>query len=509
MAGFSRKSQMAFSTVKLDGISVVRAVAGAAILTACAAVHWQPLLAVFVAVALFVGTFALFHSRATQKGFLFVLGVLLAGYAFLGKGLAYLPAPPIFVGEVALGLGLLVLVAGGRPGPALRLPLSWLLVAFAFLGVIRTVPYLDEYGVLALRDAVIWGYAAFAVIVAQLLLEVGWLPRVPRIYGRCVPWFLAWVPIAFLIQLLARDLLPVLSAGSQRVTLPDLKAGDISVHLAGVGAYLLLDLHKISSRGRNVGMVIMQWTCWIGWLVGGFMIAAWNRGGLLAMIAGFVVVLALRPSRGLARVAFLAVVLATASFVFNLEIDVGYSRKFSAEQVAANLKSVVGGSEDSQLEGTRQWRLQWWREIIQYTVFGEHFWLGKGFGINLAYDDRKQATPDAPLRSPHNGHLTVLARMGVPGFALWVLLQGAFAFALLRAHFLARRARQEWWARVNLWILAYWTAFMVNGMFDVFLEGPQGGIWFWSLFGFGIAALGMQKRDRKSWGVAQASPTRT
>jgi hypothetical protein len=28
----------------------------------------------------------------------------------------------------------------------------------------------------------------------------------------------------------------------------------------------------------------------------------------------------------------------------------------------------------------------------------------------------------------------------------------------------------------------------------VFLEGPQGGIWFWSIFGFGIVAADKQRR---------------
>ena len=48
--------------------------------------------------------------------------------------------------------------------------------------------------------------------------------------------------------------------------------------------------------------------------------------------------------------------------------------------------------------------------------------------------------------------------------------------------------------RANLWILAYWTALLVNGSFDVYLEGPQGGIWFWCIFGLGIAAVEAQRR---------------
>jgi hypothetical protein len=38
-------------------------------------------------------------------------------------------------------------------------------------------------------------------------------------------------------------------------------------------------------------------------------------------------------------------------------------------------------------------------------------------------------------------------------------------------------------------VLAYWLASFINMSFDVYIEGPQGGIWFWSIVGFGIAAM--------------------
>ena len=37
------------------------------------------------------------------------------------------------------------------------------------------------------------------------------------------------------------------------------------------------------------------------------------------------------------------------------------------------------------------------------------------------------------------------------------------------------------------------SAFMVNSSFDVYLEGPQGGIWFWALMGFVIALTEEQR----------------
>jgi O-antigen ligase len=138
--------------------------------------------------------------------------------------------------------------------------------------------------------------------------------------------------------------------------------------------------------------------------------------------------------------------------------------------------------------------LRWWGAIINYTVFGEYFWTGKGFGINLADADGFQANEDRSLRAPHNSHMTALARMGVPGFLLWVLLQGAFGFGLLRSVLTNRRVGDANLAVVGAWILAYWVAMMVDTSFDPYLEGPQGGIWFWSLFGLGMVVIRLTSR---------------
>ena len=152
-------------------------------------------------------------------------------------------------------------------------------------------------------------------------------------------------------------------------------------------------------------------------------------------------------------------------------------------------------------DGPRQWRLDWWSKIIDYTIFGDFFWTGKGYGVNLANDDGFQVFElfhGQPLRSPHNSHLTFLARSGVPGFIVWITLQVVFCISLVRAYRKAVRVGHHDWAKLNLWVLAYWFAFMVNATFDVFLEGPQGGIWFWCVFGFGIALIEVQRRGYTS-----------
>jgi hypothetical protein len=51
----------------------------------------------------------------------------------------------------------------------------------------------------------------------------------------------------------------------------------------------------------------------------------------------------------------------------------------------------------------------------------------------------------------------------------------------------AQRSGDMFIASVGVWLLAIWLAMMTNTSFDVYLEGPQGGIWFWSVVGFALA----------------------
>ena len=128
---------------------------------------------------------------------------------------------------------------------------------------------------------------------------------------------------------------------------------------------------------------------------------------------------------------------------------------------------------------------------MNYTVNGPHFWDGKGFGVNLAESDGF-VVDEGGLRSPHNGHLTVLARAGVPGAVLWLLIHGAWFGGIVLAWARAKRNHQRRWVAVFAWLAGFWVACMVNASFDVFLEGPMGGIWLWSVMGIGLAAMRLQ-----------------
>jgi len=460
----------------------------------------------FAAVCL-VLAFAVRFSAHVPGLYLNLLGVVLAGYALFGRSVAYLGVPPLYIGEIMLALGLVaLLMTMGALWPLLRLPQTWLIIALAAWGATQTVPYIDEYGIDALRDATVWGYGGYAIAVAGVVLAVGFRPIVTR-YARAVPWLGVLVPLLFIARRLVGD--SILMPGTD-VPLLTNKMGDAGVHLAGAAAFVLAFGSATGAEPER--SVRSTWMFWGTWIVALACVAGQNRGGFLSVVVALALVAFLSPRRIGRQIAVAAAGLLLAGGLVTLaattidpdgQLAAGSEERVaSPRQIAANIASIVRPDADDTLTSTREWRLDWWRDISAYTVSGPYFWTGKGFGVNLADDDNFQVSEPgmAPLRSPHNVHMTFLARAGVPGLLLWFALNAAFGIGLVRAYARARRAGSREWAALNLWILAYWTAFLVNASFDVFLEGPQGGIWFWCVFGVGLAALTAQ---RAVWGVAR------
>jgi O-antigen ligase len=230
---------------------------------------------------------------------------------------------------------------------------------------------------------------------------------------------------------------------------------------------------------------------WAAWAAAAFMIvllASIKRSGFLAVAAGLAVAVALQPTWRILRPVGIAAAFVAVLAAGGLALDFGFhQRPLSPAMLAESLSSLTAESDVGHLEGPKDWRLRWWRTILGYTVLGERFWTGKGFGVSLAEADGF-ANPLYPdNRNPHSAHFDILARAGVPGLALWLAVNACFVAAVLRRRRAARRDGDVQGAAVGAWLIAAWAAFVADMSFDVFLEGPQGGIWFWSLVGFGIA----------------------
>ncbi len=455
---------------------------GLAVVALAVVTAWRPTYGIVAAVAIVGALFLLLVGPRLPQLFLGALAVILILYAFLGRGIAYLGVSPIYIGEMVLGLGVLALVVSLT---RLRIGIIHvLLLGFMAWGAARTIPYIPIDGVDALRDGVLWGYAAFAIAISACLRPAH-VRKLVALYGRLLPVFLMWVPIAAFATLRLSSVIPSLPGAPVPVIY--FKGGDMGVHLAGAAAFLLLGLYSSSGVRQRVNDVVM----WVFWLVSVGVSAAINRGGMLAASVGGAALLFLPNFARFVKPVIAVLLLLSVLIVVNPEVDLGGARPVSLSQLVDNFTSVVNiQSAPSDLQGTVAWREAWWNTIINYTFHGPYFWQGKGFGINLATADGFQLDPvGQSLRAPHNGHLDILARSGVVGFGLWVLFLITFGIGMIRAALAARARGDLFWAGVTAWIFAYWLASVVNATFDVYLEGPQGGIWFWALTGIGLVVM--------------------
>jgi hypothetical protein len=291
--------------------------------------------------------------------------------------------------------------------------------------------------------------------------------------------FLIGIPIAFLIYRFARPFVPAWPGSMSPVV--QVKEGDALVHLAGILAFWMAD------PKRSV-----HWFWAVVLTLNMAMMGVIDRAGVVSFAAVLIICLLAKPFHGAAwrtiAMMLVGVILLWATAI-RIEVPGGKNRHISWDQFVANFLSTFGSSQHGALETNKEWRLNWWKDILDYTVNGKYFWTGKGFGINLADDDGYQVNNQGTLRSPHNVHMTVLARMGVPGAVAWAVMHGTWLYCVGRAHRRAKRRNEAAWAGLFLFLFAYYAAFMINGSFDVFIEGPMGGVWFWTIFGTGVGAL--------------------
>jgi hypothetical protein len=407
--------------------------------------------------------------------------VMLLGYALGGRGFAYWGVNPIFIGDIMLVVGVFVIfksnVIPRLTGIRMLIPLF----IFMCWGAACTIPYIDKYAKDAIRDAVVWGYGTYAFIVCGLLIANPL--RVQKLilnYRKFVFWFLILGPISSILCGFFESSLPTLPLSG--VPIIQVKGGDMCVHLAGCFAYIV-------ALGGNMSP----------WLAPIFVplnlgLNMQGRAAMVSFVVAAFIVMVVRPFNARAMRIFFVIALGLfALWASDIRIEKG-ARELSFNGLLKGFASITGDADDSALDGSKEWRMKWWSDIINYTFKGKYFWMGKGYGVNLATDDGYQVEGDDALRSPHSGHMTMLARGGVPGLFIWIMTQGTWGFFVAKAYLRARKKKHTNWSGLFLFLGAYWTAFMANTSFDVFIEGPMGGIWLWCIYGAGIGCVYVYKR---------------
>jgi hypothetical protein len=445
-------------------------------------------------------------NRSFNDKYLVLLSGILLGYAVIGKGFAYLGLPPLFIGEIALFTGGIVLLRTRCAVAALTSLPSLLLVAAMLWVLLRTLPLVSVYGMDALRDSTVVMYGAFAFILIALVLEDGRrINTIIQYYSKFIALFIPIAPVVIIVTRYFDEYIPKIPVYNVPMLL--VRSGEVASHVTGAAVFMLVGL-RVATLRQIVPLLIA------------IVMVSTGRGAMLAVIIpiGFAVLMLGRMRQLIATLTIALAVFASAlavetEFFEHEEATTSDERAITPRQLADNAISIVGYANE-QTEGTKTWRIEWWKKIIADTVYGPDFWTGRGFGLNLAdaYGYQDGDHPDLPpLRSPHNVNMTILARAGVPGAVLWAGLLTSWFAVMLQSMRMAQRRRQDDWAGLFLFLCCYAMAIVIDASFDVALEGPMLSIWFWCIFGFGIGSSMVyqyQVRERARGGASHFGLTR-
>lgn len=414
-----------------------------------------------------------------------LLGPLLGGYLLFDRAFAYLhpPGVPFYVGEMVLVTGILgTLTATAYLRAPLRdEPTLALLGAFMLWGLIRSVPGFGAYGMDAIRDSVLWYYAFFAFLVtAALARSPELLERLMSQLARLTPLLLLWLPVGLLLSPLA-ERAPVVPFTT--VSVLSHKPGNAAIAaLLALGCLWLLPGQR-SPRSRAAWSMMC--------LVVIALAATQNRGGLLGVTLAAALGLAFMADRGRLAVRALVVIVLclglASTFSLKLPLAGVQGREFSTSQLVANVVSLGGEESPGNLGGTVEGRQQLWSRILDKQVRDGRLVEGSGFGQNLAAEVGVYDEGEATLRSPHNSHLHIQARMGLVGMGLWIALWLAWYVRLVRGCRRLERRDLHFRRQVAVLCLVTVTAILVSSVFDPQLEGPQIAILLWTVFGIGVA----------------------
>lgn len=433
------------------------------------------------------------RSDILGDGWLLIVAFVLTGYAFIGKGFAYVGFPPLYVGEMAYLTGVVVFLRSRCiVGSLAALPSLLLAISMAWV-LLRTVPFVEAYGMDALRDSVVMLYGGFAFIIIALLLDDRRrIDAILRYYGRFAGAFVPIIPFLFAIDRYLGEYIPQMP--NANAPFLEVRSGEVASHLAGASVLALVGFYRAGWRWILSACAAIA------------MVATEGRGSMLAFAVPVVLAaILLGKARAVARIVVLISIVMFATITvesafreYRAPTSTAERSIFDPQQFVDNVISTFGQSGNEQAESTKTWRLDWWNIILADTLFGSNFWTGRGFGINLADADGFQDGdhPDRPaLRSPHNVHMTILARAGVPGLALWLAFLLSWFGAMFRGLQTAQRRGQVEWSRLFLFVTCYVLSIIIDATFDVAIEGPMLGIWFWCLIGFGIGTVMVFRAD--------------
>jgi len=405
------------------------------------------------------------------------LGVLVvAAYVVADKLFAYL-GPTIrgihvYPGELALILGVLLLIPYDTPLPRWRVARIWVISLIAWGTLILLLRWGSGSVLDSLRDFAFiyyFGFALFGFIVPWERTASSAMSAIASVFA-----------LQFLYSVLAiLALIPPSIFGSYGSLLArqDVEGATL---VGGAAFFLLADERLRLRRTARITMAAAE------------LLLAVLTGSRAVLLAAVVIVVAILLSkRGhiarravplLVAVVLLGILGGVLTRNVNNEARGRVTLTTAVQRFVATFgRSSAGGyATANEAVGSASWRLTWWRKLLQQNMERRDWlWVGRGFGGNLATEAGLHLTPRfQTLRSPHSIFVDVLARLGLVGAVLYVgflLSTATRSIRLIRDH--------NELGSTAAWMLAYWVALLVVSLLGVVMESPFGAAPFYFLTG--------------------------
>jgi len=383
-------------------------------------------------------------------------------YIFFNKGVAY-----SYMAEILLVAGIFILFIN-RKNFEIGLDRKQIIVGiFLFISFLFILVGLFQYYILnVLRDSLAFQYAWFAFIVYFLKNEYDFIwQKILQIYK--------WVPLViflnfFLFYFLFLYLPPINIFGDQNII--TYKNGDKSVHLLISTILMFLYSDKYSRKWLIANTILI--------VINILILLAFTRSGSIAYILSLISFFFFSKEKILndsirKLLKYIPIIILIGMSLFlaaDIQAD-AQGRTITLSQITDNFSSIISSDIDGSLTDNKIWRIVWWAKLVNESFTLQHFFVGKGLGMSLAGNDILNT--DDNLRSPHNFHLTILARFGYFVFLAWII----WLVSLFKPLFTRKLAGK------TLAITSILLAFIINGSFDVFFEGPMGAFPFWTFVG--------------------------
>lgn len=439
------------------------------------------------------GTFEPPKDRGSLPWSIRLLIFYLAAITIFGKGPTYLGIPPVFLGEVTLFVCLVWMVNSwsvwGLPSRMFTVT-TGLIALFVIYGFVHMLSDIPRYGLLSVRDSACWYYALFFFIGLQITSN--------RLIANKVWRWLQYFWIAALIW----NTLPygirnfIISSGPKiywRNTPLLLGSGSENLQQMFMGAVIImLGIKNLKPMKIQIIGIALEFTLVFTAIYN--VLRSNPRGVKIAILTPIIIAIpaTIFSRRGIWPQSRWFVILCVSTILLlSIAIASGPSgiNRYISKNTRLSRFSNLATPEGAFTRGTARWRWLWWQNILE-ELHRENPVTGLGFGLSLSiYTPMVSDELKYPVRSPHNFNVTILSRMGYFGAGVWafilVLGIGSLLLCIRKGRLGNNRYTLERHKELIFWFI-FISCTWLNASFNVLMEGPVLGIWFWFALGFAL-----------------------